>query len=270
MKRFMALLAAGALLVGMTGCGGSPSASEEPSEVPTEEAAAEAVENPTQVATEEPTQVATAPADADAMKSVKEQLNTGDYESALTTAKDAGFDDLAASVEKLIEVEQSECFVEVESFSKNKQVYGDEATVIDGTTNAIPFVNATGNYVHLQLGFVEKFVSSHFYGGWPTTVELATSDEHWSWEVDYDQSVSDMSDESRTWVFETELTDETLPLLASVGASEPGEAMVRFSDPAAGKMDYTLTEAEISAFAHVGAFVEALQNVQAAYTALKG
>ena len=268
-KRLIALFCSTALSTALCACSVSDSsASESPAEVTTETVRIEEnVDTPTSddaAAMELTTEPAEAPTENNSVvvETVRSQIASGDFDSALATAQSAGLTDLTERLEAL-SAAAANCYVNVDPFNKNAIIYGNENILIGPNVNIIPFVNLSANLIRMQMGFRESFSDSDFSGVWATQVDLATATDHWAWPVDYDEFVTATDDDGITWVFETTLTDDAVAILTAVGTSAPGEVLMRFSDPAAGQKDVEVTPDQIAACAHIGAFVSAYQDVQA-------
>lgn len=204
----------------------------------------------------------TALIDSAAASQISGLLETGDFEGAIAAAKEAGSETLTNSLQALADAAAA-CNITTEPNSGNTIIYGDSATVVDGTTNVIPFVNMTHGFTHMQIGFVDKFDDPNgYHDGSPTSVELSAGGDSWSWDTDASNTVTVPQDSARTWVFETALSDTDSALLNTVGQAAPGSAAVQFKDAAAGNLDYTLSDAETAACSHIGVFTSALQLVR--------
>lgn len=189
-------------------------------------------------------------------------LSTGDFTQALSTVESLGNETLTQAMQALADAAQS-CNVATEPNSGDIIVYGDNAEVVDGTTNVIPFVNMTHDYAHLQIGFVERAEdSSSWQNASPSEVSLTAGGENWTWDTNASNTVTVPGSSSTTWVFETALSDTELPLLTSVGNAQSGQASVTFTDAEAGTRDYQLSDAEIGAFSNLGQFATALQQLK--------
>lgn len=189
-------------------------------------------------------------------------LSSGDFTAALSTVEGIGNETLTQAMQALADAAQA-CNVATEPNSGNIIVYGDDAEVVDGTTNVIPFVNMTHNFTHMQIGFVDRADDPNgYHDASPTSVELKAGNESWKWDTNASNTVTVPGDTSRTWVFETALSDAELPLLTAVGHAQPGQAVVTFTDASAGDRDYSLSQAEIGAFSNLGQFATALQQLR--------